>query len=411
MSPDVIFLNLKQAVRNVLRQRRRAFFALVTISGGVIAYLLASGFIQWVLKDMREATIRSQLGHIQIVRPGFFEKGIADPYSHLLPANAGLYKDIAKTQGVRGVTPRLQFTGLISHEDSTISFSGEGVDPEKDAELSRSVQIVDGQPLSTQAPNGIIVGEGLAANLGVKTGDTVVLLTTTAQGSINAIECKVRGLFATITKSYDDAFIRTPLPIAQQLARVQGATSWVVLLEHTADTDAIISELRAKAPQAEYQMVAWYELADFYNKTSVLFSRQVGLVRVLIAIIIILSIANTLSMSVIERTGEIGTIMALGVRQRQVMSLFLLEGVILGLFGGGLGVALGYIFSLIISAIGIPMPPPPGMARGYIGQIQISPQLAMEALVLAVVTTLVASIMPARKASKMIIVNALRHQR
>lgn len=411
MSTDLYLRDVTQALRNIVRQRRRALFALVTIVGGVMAFLLAGGFIQWILQDMREATIRSQLGHVQIVRPGFFDKGLADPYAYLLSGADAVYDSFSKRPGVRVITPRLAFTGLISHDDATISFSGEGVDPDKEGDLSRALQIVSGEPLSSTEPKGIILGEGLAANIGVKVGDVIVLLATTSKGTLNAVECRVRGIFATITKAYDDTFLRVPLSVAKTLSRANGATSWVVLLDNTDDTDAFVEEARAKTSAKDFEFIPWHDLADFYNKTVQLFTRQVGVVKILIALIIVLSISNTLSMAVIERTGEIGTVMALGLRRTGVLRMFITEGAMLGIIGGLLGVTLGLIAASAISAVGIPMPAPPGMARGYIGQILITPGLIVEALTLAVFTTLVASILPAWKASRMNIVDALRHQR
>jgi putative ABC transport system permease protein len=411
MSTDLYLRDVTQALRNIVRQRRRALFALVTIVGGVMAFLLAGGFIQWILQDMREATIRSQLGHVQIVRPGFFDKGLADPYAYLLSGADAVYDSFSKRPGVRVITPRLAFTGLASHDDATISFSGEGVDPDKEGDLSRALQIVSGEPLSSTEPKGIILGEGLAANIGVKVGDVIVLLATTSKGTLNAVECRVRGIFATITKAYDDTFLRVPLSVAKTLSRANGATSWVVLLDNTDDTDAFVEEARAKTSAKDFEFIPWHDLADFYNKTVQLFTRQVGVVKILIALIIVLSISNTLSMAVIERTGEIGTVMALGLRRTGVLRMFITEGAMLGIIGGLLGVTLGLIAASAISAVGIPMPAPPGMARGYIGQILITPGLIVEALTLAVFTTLVASILPAWKASRMNIVDALRHQR
>ena len=411
MSTDLYLRDVTQALRNIVRQRRRALFALVTIVGGVMAFLLAGGFIQWILQDMREATIRSQLGHVQIVRPGFFDKGLADPYAYLLSGADAVYDSFSKRPGVRVITPRLAFTGLASHDDATISFSGEGVDPDKEGDLSRALQIVSGEPLSSTEPKGIILGEGLAANIGVKVGDVIVLLATTSKGTLNAVECRVRGIFATITKAYDDTFLRVPLSVAKTLSRANGATSWVVLLDNTDDTDAFVEEARAKTSVKDFEFIPWHDLADFYNKTVQLFTRQVGVVKILIALIIVLSISNTLSMAVIERTGEIGTVMALGLRRTGVLRMFITEGAMLGIIGGLLGVTLGLIAASAISAVGIPMPAPPGMARGYIGQILITPGLIVEALTLAVFTTLVASILPAWKASRMNIVDALRHQR
>lgn len=395
--------------RNLLRQPRRTMLALATVSGGVVAFLLAGGFIHWIFQDMRESTIHSQLGHIQITRPGYFAEGLGDPYQYLLPLDTAVVRTGGDT--IRTVAPRLAFSGLISKGEDTISFIGEGIDPVREAPISRAITIVAGKDLVESGLDSVLLGEGLAANLNANPGDTVVLLATTADGGVNAVELEVAGLFATITKAYDDTVLRTPIEVARQLMRVDGATSWVVLLDRTEATSETLSGLGHRLPSAEFELIPWFELADFYNKTVELFSRQVGVVRVLIALIIILSISNTLSMAVVERTGEIGTSMALGVRRRGILSQFLWEGALLGAAGGAIGVALGYGLGAIISFIGIPMPPPPGMARGYIGQIAISPQLAFEGFALAFVTTWLAGLFPAWKASRMNVVDALRHQR
>ncbi|ATE59117.1 ABC transporter permease [Thauera sinica] len=406
---DNILQTVMLAARNLARQRRRGLLALLTVCGGVVAYLLAGGFIEWIFHDMRESTIHSQLGHIQITRPGYFSNGVSDPYRYLLP---GATDEVARLGGdkVRTISPRLAFNGLISREDATVSFVGEGIDPALERPISRAITIVSGRDLADGDANEVLLGEGLAANLGAAAGDSVVLLATTAEGGINAVELKVAGLFATITKSYDDSVLRAPIGVARRLMRVEGATTWVVLLGDTAETAAATASLRRSMPAASFEITPWNELADFYNKTVELFSRQVGVVRALIALIVVLSISNTLSMAVIERTSEIGTSMALGVRRRGILGLFLCEGALLGIAGGLLGVALGLVLAEAISLVGIPMPPPPGMARGYLGQIAVTPALALDALLLAFVTTLVASLFPAWKASRMQIVDALRHQ-
>lgn len=401
---------LSLALRNLLRQRRRALLALSIVCGGVVAFLLAGGFIHWIFQDMRESTIHSQLGHIQITRPGYFREGLGDPYAYLLPDDTA---EVERAVGssLRTVAPRLAFNGLLSKDDATVSFVGEGIDPAKEAPITRAITIVAGQDLTSSGPESVLLGEGLAANLGAAPGDTVVLLATTAAGGINAVELSVAGIFATITKAYDDTVLRAPIDVARKLMRVEGATSWVVLLDRTDETERVAGTLRQMLPGAQFEIIPWNELADFYNKTVELFSRQVGVVRILIALIVILSISNTLSMAVIERTGEIGTSMALGVRRSGILELFIFEGALLGLAGGVIGVALGYLFGGLVSIIGIPMPPPPGMARGYIGEIAISPALALDAFLLAFVTTLIASLFPAWKASRMNIVDALRQQR
>jgi len=237
-----------------------------------------------------------------------------------------------------------------------------------------------------------------------------VLIVTKPSGGINAVEVTVRGLFSTVTKAYDDSALRLPIETARQLLGVQGAHAWVVLLDDTRRTEAVTASLRSHLPH-EFQVVPWYDLADVYNKTVSLFSKQVEVVRVIIAAIIVLSITNTMMMGVMERTGEIGTSIALGVKRRGILGLFICEGAILGIFGGLIGLLLGFALAALISAIGIPMPPPPGMAHGFIGEILITPRLAAESFILAVVTTLAASVVPAWKASRLVIVDALRHNR
>lgn len=398
------------AARNLRRSVRRTSLALAIVCGGVVAFLLAGGFISWILVDMRESTIHSQLGHVQVTRPGFFREGLGDPYAYLLPESLETL-GAAGDARIRTVAPRLAFSGLISKGDDTVSFVGEGIDPKAEAPITRAIVIAAGQDLTTAPENSVLLGEGLAANLGAAPGDKVVLLATTAEGGVNAVELTVAGLFQTITKAYDDTALRAPIAVARSLMRVKGSTSWAILLDRTDSTDAAIADLHARLPAAEFEITPWTELADFYNKTVELFTKQVGVVRILIAFIVVLSISNTLTMAVIERTSEIGTAMAIGVRRRGILVQFIWEGALLGVLGGLLGVLLGFILSEIISAIGIPMPPPPGMARGYIGQIAISPSLALDAWLLAFLTTLAASIFPALKASRLNIVDALRHQR
>ncbi|MDQ8021864.1 MAG: FtsX-like permease family protein [Moraxellaceae bacterium] len=402
---------LKVSSRNLFRHGRRSLLALGTIVGGLVAFLLASGFIHWILLNMREATIHSQLGHIQIVKQGYFKDGISDPYAYLLPGDAariGVPPDLA---GVSTLAPRLAFSGMLSRGEETLSFLGEGVDPAREAPIMARVNIVAGQNLSASDAKGIIVGEGLAANLDVKPGDTIVLLANTSRGGINAVEGTVRGIFSTITKAYDDNFLRVPISMARELVRVEGATNWVLLLKDTEATDTTLTRLRQTTRDAGVELSPWYEQADFYNKTVTLFTKQVDVVKLIIAVIIVLSISNTLTMSVLERTSEIGTIMALGTPRRGVLGQYLTEGLLLGVVGGALGIVVGWVLAWLISRIGIPMPPPPGMAHGYIGQIQLTPGLMLDAWLTALVTTLAASVYPAWKASRMNIVDALRHSR
>lgn len=405
--------DLLLALRSLMRQPRRTAIALSAIGFGVVALLLAGGFMEWIFWAMREAAIQSRLGHVQVVRTGYLEEGAADPYRFFMPEQGAERRYLDKADHVRDVVPQIDFSGLISHGEATVSFIAQGVDPAKEGVFSRGLVVTQGEPLSPAHAGGILLGEGLAANLGASPGDTVVLLTKTASGGINAIEGKVQGIFFTSNKELDDAALRLPLDLAQNLLQVQGVHRWLLMLDDTARADEAAAKIQAHftAEGAKLEAVPWYRLADFYVKTVALFSRQLGVVALIIGLIIVLSISNTLIMSVLERTREIGTLLALGNRRREVLRLYIGEGVWLGIIGGVAGVLIGVALAQLISAIGIPMPPPPGMKRGYSGEILLTGTLIGGVLFLAVVSTLLASLYPAWKASRMAIVDALRHGR
>ena len=396
--------------RNVIRHGRRSLFGLAAVIVGTVVLMLAAGFIEWIYWAMREGAIRSGLGHIQIVRPGYLERGMADPFNYLLPENSSDRSAIEAAPHVRRVVPRLKFTGLISFGDSSLSFLGTGLDPELEGGVNDAAIPTSGESLSNDDRTGILLGRGLAINLAAKVGDTVVLLLNTRGGALNGVEANVRGIFSTVTKAYDDVAVHVPFGLANELLQAGGAHTWVVYLDRTDNTPSVVRALDERLGQ-DLVAIPWYEAADFYNKTVRLFSRQVLVMKLIIALVVILSISNTMMMNVNERINEIATSMALGLRRARVLSRFLVEGVLIGVIGGITGVALGHLLAAGISKIGIPMPPPPGMAQAFFGEILVTPALASDALLLAGVTALVGSIYPAWKASRMVIAEALRQGR
>ncbi len=402
------------ATRNVLRQRRRSAIGILAIAASVVSLMLAAGFFEWNQSALREGMTRGRLGHIQAVKAGYFEGGTADPFVYQLPESGELRDLLQAFPKVTTVAPRLSLTGLISIGESTFSFLGEGVDPSREEELSSAIDIQDGgRNLASRDAKELIVGRGLARTLGVHIGQKVVLVAKTKSGGINALEVEVVGLFSTVTKAYDDLAIRLPLAVAQELIRSPGVHQWLVLLQDERQTDAVLRRMHQKVNVPGIELKAWYETpgADFYNKTVALFSQQVFIIRLMIATIVVLSISNTLMNNVRERIPEIGTAMALGDTSRVVLRRFLAEGAVLGFFGGVVGVIMGIVAAAVISRVGIPMPPPPGAAVGYIAGIRVTSGIVFDALALAVVTAFFAGLYPAWRASRLNICDALRQAR
>ena len=187
-----------------------------------------------------------------------------------------------------------------------------------------------------------------------------------------------------------------------------GAHTLVFSLDDTAATDAVAERLSRELRQNEFEIRTWFELADFYRKTVELYRRQFGVLQLIILVMIVLSVANSVNMAIFERTGEFGTLMALGDRRQDVFRLVMTENTLLGLLGATLGIALGIAVAEGISYIGIPMPPPPNSNSSYTAYVRLQPALLGAAFAVGAIATIVAAILPARRASRMPVVEALR---
>lgn len=396
--------------RNLLRHRRRSVIAILSVGFGIAALVVASGFIEWMFVDFREATIESQYAHIQVTRPNYHENGRADPFRYLLPEDTAAAA-LGKIMHARSWGPRLGFTGLVSRGDSTVSFVGEGYNPATDLTGDRSLRIVEGKKLSAVDQNKIMLGKGLATQLGAKAGDPVVVLVDNPSSGLNAIDATVAGIFESVSRAYDDSAVLVHIAAARGLLKVPGAHSWLVYLDETKNSTQAADELRSRFDVKQYEVRTWDQLAEFYARAVDLFRQQLDVVRFIVIAIILLGISNTMMMSVMERTGEIGTSMALGIKRRALLGQFVFEGGLIGLIGGLGGLALAFLIGLGIDIMHIEMPPPPGLTRGYIAHVLLTPGIVIEAMLIAVLTTTLASFYPAWKASRMVIVDAIRQNK
>jgi len=397
-------------LRNLLRQRRRTLIAIFSIGFGTAALMVASGFIEWMFVDFREAMIESQYAHIQVTRPKYHDDGRADPFRFLLPQDAEA-APLSQVAHARAWGPRLGFTGLLSRGDATVSFVGEGFNPATDLTDDRSLRIVAGRKLGATDQSQVMLGKGLATQLGAKAGDAVVVLVDNPSSGLNAIDATVAGVFESVSKAYDDSAVLVHIEAARKLLKVPGAHSWLVYLDDTEHTAEVAAVLRGRLDARQYEVRTWDQLAEFYARAVDLFRQQLDVVRFIVIAIILLGIGNTMMMSVMERTGEIGTMMALGIKRRSVLGQFLTEGALIGLLGGLGGLALALLIGVGIDALHIEMPPPPSLTRGYLAKVLLTPAIIAEAMVIAVATTMLASLYPAWKASRMEIVDAIRQNK
>ena len=399
---------LSLALRNLLRQKSRTAITILAISSGVIALILTGGFVQDIFTQLGEASIHSRSGHLQIFRQGFYEAGSRSPEKYLIDNPEVLRRAIMLQPAVADVLARIQFAGLLNNGRTDWPIVGEGVEPDKEAHLGSYLKISQGRQLKNSDAQGILLGEGVAQSLKLKPGDHVTLVANAAEGALNSLDFEVIGVFQSFSKDFDARAVRIALPAAQELLFTPKVNALVVSLHNTHDTEAIAALLKRSLGKSGYAIKTWVELNDFYEKTVKLYQQQFGVLQLIILVMVLLSVANNINMSVFERLGEFGTMMALGNRRTYVFRLILIESCLLGLFSALLGVILGVALAWAISAIGIPMPPPPNANLSYTGHIAIIPSVLIMAYLVGLAATVMGALLPAARVSKTPVLDALR---
>jgi putative ABC transport system permease protein len=399
---------LKLALRNVVRQKSHTAMTLAAILSGVAGLILAGGWVNDVFVQLSEALIHSQSGHLQVYKQGFFTEGSRAPEKYLIAAPDAVKQRIAANPEVTDVMARLNFSGLLNNGRSDLPITGEGVEAGQEARLGSSVSILAGRQLNDEDTFGVVLGNGVASGLKLKPGDHVTLLANTLEGALNSIDLEVIGIFQSFSNDYDARAIKIPLAAAQELLGTRDVNALVISLKKTEDTDRIDAWLKEQLGPLGLEVKTWVELNDFYEKTVEMYKGQFGVLQLIILVMVLLSVANSMNMSIFERTGEFGTMMALGNRGSRVFRLIVVESLLLGVVGAGLGLGLGVMLALIISAIGIPMPPPPNANLGYMAQIQIIPSVLLISGLIGILATVLAAILPARHVSRTPVVEALR---
>ncbi|RDE51858.1 MAG: ABC transporter permease [Candidatus Accumulibacter meliphilus] len=399
---------LKLPLRNILRHKLRTAMTLAAIVFGVVGLILSGGFVADLVFQLGETTIHSQSGHLQIYRTGFFAQGSRTPDKFVIEKPDELASILKQVPEIDETMARLNFSGLLNNGRTDLSIIGEGVEPDKEARLGSHLRISKGRQLGPEDSYGILVGHGVAASLRIEPGDRVMLLLNTADGAMNSLEFEVVGTFQTFSKEFDARAVRIPLAAAQELLNATGVNALVVSLKNTADTERIAAQLAAQLAAQRYELKTWQQLNDFYQKTVDLYARQFGVLRLILLIMVFLSVANTVNMSVFERTGEFGTLMALGNTRMTVFRMVLIENILLGTIGATLGTVTGMALAALVSAVGIPMPPPPNANIGYTALIRLDAAELVMAFATGLVATTAAALFPATRVARTPIAEALR---
>ncbi len=401
------------AFRNVFRNRRRTIMTLIMVGGGVAGLLLVGGFFAFMFWGLRESTINAGLGHIQIFTAEHFDR----EEKHVLDTGIDNWRQVAATVStgghVRGVAPRIEFYGMLSNGVKSGVFMGSAVDPVAENGLGFSSRVIEGRDLDSK-PSGEIealVGTGVARSMNVKPGDGLTLLAVTSDGALNGIDVQVVGLVNTGIKDMDDRYLRITLPSAQRLLQSDRVTNLVVGLDKTENTDQAAAEIAPRLRGLPRQLVLkkWIDLAAYYKQVRSLFSTIFVFLGAIVFFMVLMASVNTLLMTMFERTREIGTMLAMGTPRSWIMALFVLEASLLGVLGAIVGVVGGNLLGALINVAGIHLPPPPGNTIPLRFHVLHSPGLMIGCSILVIVSLALAAIVPAIRASRLQIAEALSH--
>lgn len=403
------------ALRNLSRNRRRSGLALAALVLGAGAMVLLRGLSDGFVELMISEVVDGRTAAIQVHRAGYLEAVEVLPTALHLPHDEETLARLRAVPGVKGVAGRIRFGGLISNGAFEATFVGRGVDPSAEREacphFGRDV-LPGGAPLTEGDRSRAVLGVELAKALGVsleregeRPSPYLALSATSPEGRANALGVEVKGLSSFRLPFENKRSVVLPLPLAQELLGLHGrVTEYAVSVERLEEVEEVARELRAALGDG-HEVHTWRELEPYVRDVIRRQRLVLAVVAAILLVVVLTGVANTVLMSVHERTAEIGTLLAMGMRRRQILALFSLEAALLGALGGLLGALLGTALVAVLGATGLELDildnavvlrPRPGLA------------FAALSVLASTLGALASGAWPARRAASLRPIDALR---
>ena len=417
--------SLSLSFRGLLRNRRRSLVTLLAIALGFAAIALFAGYTHNIYRGLSLQAIHGELlGHLTLSRRGMSTEGKLDPERYLLSLDevARITALVKRDPHVALVTPRLTLSGIVSNGRASTIFVAEGVEPaaarELHAGMRREMRLApevdsDGgvQSLDPAKLDTVALARGLADLLHLAPDGQAALLSNTLSGQANALDVTVGGVFNTGNASTNDLYAFMPLALVRSLYDAEGrADRLTILLDDVTQTGAARARLleRLKAAGHDVEIKTWDELSAFYTQVHGMFDMIFGFIFSIVLTVVVMSVANSMGMTVMERTREIGTLRAVGLKRGGVVRLFVGEAALLALIGCLTGLLLTLAVRHGINISGISYVPPNQTAPvPLLVDLDLARTL-LTALMMASVGAL-AAWLPARRAARQPIIEALGH--
>lgn len=402
-------MRLKIAVRNIFRNRGRTSVSVLMIAGAVASIIIFRGFSAELLHKLQKVSTESQYGHIQIATIPQWESTPGNRKGHYIHDLPKLREELKKNSSIISTSGGLSGYALISSGELTVSAKMVGVEPENAAALQSVMWLPENQQLNAGSKFEVLLGAGLARQMNVKVNDDVTALANTLDGVMNAVDLKVKGIFRTGLSEIDENVFFLPLSAAQTLLDTHDIDKLTLRIANVDKAEDVRAQIQPAISglNETYKAKTWYEQADFYRRTEAFYKLQDRVITIILVSLILLGILNSVGMSIYERTGEIGTIRALGDSENSLIHQFLLEGSVLGFLGVAVGFILGPMLVILINSAGFTMDVP-GASVPVPIEVQMIPEAFFEAAVVSVIAAILASYIPSVRASRISIVDALR---
>lgn len=391
------------ALRNVLRNRRRTAITAFGMVLGLTVAILIRGVLSGVDDGMRDQVVASSTGAIQIHRAGYMANVLSTPLSMDFPADEALLGRVRSVPGVRAAAARLLFSGMVNLNDQSVAIAVQALDPVADAAVCPMRHELL-EPGSEFGPGGgFLVARPLLDALSGKAGEEAVLIAPDQDGALNAVAANITGSLRT--NGPDTRFAMVSLDVAQRLLRMQGrATEIAVALERLEDAPTVADALRARLGPS-FEVHTWLDVVPEAKDNLARHDLVSSIISGVFVLLMLLGVSNTMLMSALDRTREVGTMMALGLRRRGILGLFLVEGLLLGLLGGALGVLAGGGLVAVLGGRPVVVTPSVGMPFHF--SPAVSTAYLLELLIIVTCGAVLVSTYPAWRASRLRPVEAL----
>jgi ABC-type lipoprotein release transport system permease subunit len=404
---------IKMAWRNMWRNWRRTSIALAAIALGVLWLVTMDGLVKGSDQAIFGNAVKLYGGNVLIHAPGYREKASRQPLVPLADPDAV----VAAARGqpnVVAAAKRITTGGMVTSRDATYPVQITGIEPAVEAPINlQAANVSQGRFLQPDDADAVFIGKGLADLLQASVGDRIVVLGRSKNESMRQRTMTVIGVYDLQLAEAERGMVFITLSEAQSLYNLRDeATEVSVSLKRVGQEPAVVAALTKALP--DYEVDSWHTLkADLRQAmdSKMAFSSVFGLVVVFIACV---GILNLMLMAVFERTREMGVLAALGLKGRQVMALFLLEGGFIGLVGALVGCALAVALLLALGRVGIDITFASGMGEGFaLLGTRMYPVLSVTDLISRAITVMViaalASLYPAWQASRKEPAQALHH--